>query len=208
MTSACTSHQIGPLEQLKLYHSLILRVLTVRSKTVLLFCVHADELELRYKLHSSRDVEVLWSRVTNLADGRLHTVTIGRLADTVSVQVKTPSMIHTVAGDYNKRGVFWYRHCEPKSRRKSFVINSPDFPVKGPSYWRPIHPLVLRLQRNLVHRDVNTQLSFVTCFHNIMWYKLGRCSWTGNFEHWCVLTSSHLQQNMKWQTTIYTMKWR
>ncbi|XP_036971862.1 contactin-associated protein-like 4 [Acanthopagrus latus] len=46
-----------------------------------------DELELRYKLHSSRDVEVLWSRVTNLADGRLHTVTIGRLADTVSVQI-------------------------------------------------------------------------------------------------------------------------
>nr|XP_046248206.1 contactin-associated protein-like 4 isoform X2 [Scatophagus argus] len=45
------------------------------------------ELELRYKLHSSRDVEVIWSRVTNLADGRLHTVTIRRLADVVSVQV-------------------------------------------------------------------------------------------------------------------------
>ncbi|XP_071342570.1 contactin-associated protein-like 4 isoform X2 [Trachinotus anak] len=46
-----------------------------------------DELELRYKLHSSRDVEVLASRVMNLADGRLHTVTIRRLADTVSVQI-------------------------------------------------------------------------------------------------------------------------
>uniref|UniRef100_A0A8C4F0C5 Contactin associated protein like 3 n=1 Tax=Dicentrarchus labrax TaxID=13489 RepID=A0A8C4F0C5_DICLA len=46
-----------------------------------------DELELRYKLHSSRDVEVLWSRVTNLADGHLHTVTVRRLADSVSVQV-------------------------------------------------------------------------------------------------------------------------
>ncbi|XP_070817481.1 contactin-associated protein-like 4 [Chaetodon trifascialis] len=46
-----------------------------------------DELELRYKMHSSRDVEVLWSRVTNLADGHLHTVTIRRLADTVSVQI-------------------------------------------------------------------------------------------------------------------------
>uniref|UniRef100_A0A671YUF9 Contactin-associated protein-like 4 n=1 Tax=Sparus aurata TaxID=8175 RepID=A0A671YUF9_SPAAU len=46
-----------------------------------------DELELRYKLHSSRDVEVLWSRVTNLADGRLHAVTIRRLADTVYVQI-------------------------------------------------------------------------------------------------------------------------
>nr|XP_020472734.1 contactin-associated protein-like 4 [Monopterus albus] len=46
-----------------------------------------DELELRYKLHGSRDVEVLGSRVTDLADGHLHTVTIRRLADTVSVQI-------------------------------------------------------------------------------------------------------------------------
>uniref|UniRef100_A0A8C4EYV8 Contactin associated protein like 3 n=1 Tax=Dicentrarchus labrax TaxID=13489 RepID=A0A8C4EYV8_DICLA len=55
-----------------------------------------DELELRYKLHSSRDVEVLWSRVTNLADGHLHTVTVRRLADSVSVQVSTHQIIHTV----------------------------------------------------------------------------------------------------------------
>uniref|UniRef100_A0A3Q3WFW0 Uncharacterized protein n=1 Tax=Mola mola TaxID=94237 RepID=A0A3Q3WFW0_MOLML len=48
-----------------------------------------DELELRYKLHSSRDVEVLLSRVSNLADGHLHTVTIRRLAATVSLQVIT-----------------------------------------------------------------------------------------------------------------------
>ncbi|XP_034531537.1 contactin-associated protein-like 4 isoform X2 [Notolabrus celidotus] len=46
-----------------------------------------DELELRYKLHSSRDVEVLGSRVMNLADGHLHSLTIRRLADTVSVQI-------------------------------------------------------------------------------------------------------------------------
>ncbi|XP_035503829.2 contactin-associated protein-like 4 isoform X2 [Scophthalmus maximus] len=50
------------------------------------FC-HEDGLELRYKLHSSRDVEVLASGVTSLADGRLHTVTIGRRADAVSVQI-------------------------------------------------------------------------------------------------------------------------
>lgn len=55
----------------------------------MLFCVCKDELEVRYKLYSSRDVEVLGSRVTNLADGRLHTVTIRRLADTVTVQVQT-----------------------------------------------------------------------------------------------------------------------
>ncbi|XP_049443304.1 contactin-associated protein-like 4 isoform X1 [Epinephelus fuscoguttatus] len=46
-----------------------------------------DELELRYKLHSSRDAEVLGSRVTSLADGRLHTVIVRRLADTVSIQI-------------------------------------------------------------------------------------------------------------------------
>ncbi|XP_047444283.1 contactin-associated protein-like 4 [Mugil cephalus] len=46
-----------------------------------------DELELRYKLHSSRDAEVLSSRVMNLADGRLHTVTVKRLADSVSMQI-------------------------------------------------------------------------------------------------------------------------
>ncbi|KAM7409799.1 hypothetical protein PAMA_001340 [Pampus argenteus] len=46
-----------------------------------------DELELRYKLHSSRDVEVLESRVMNLADGRLHTVAIRRLGETVSIQI-------------------------------------------------------------------------------------------------------------------------
>ena len=68
---------------------------------VLLFFVCKDELELRYKLHSSRDVEVLGSRVTNLADGRLHTVIIRRQADTVSVQVGThkypQQIIHTVS---------------------------------------------------------------------------------------------------------------
>ncbi|XP_029905626.1 contactin-associated protein-like 4 [Myripristis murdjan] len=46
-----------------------------------------DELEVRYKLHNSRDAEALVSRVRNLADGRLHTVTIRRLTDTVSVQI-------------------------------------------------------------------------------------------------------------------------
>lgn len=55
--------------------------------TEMLFCLFADELELRYKLHGSRDVEVLGSRVMNLADGQLHSVTIRRLADAVSVQV-------------------------------------------------------------------------------------------------------------------------
>ncbi|XP_017276057.1 contactin-associated protein-like 4 isoform X2 [Kryptolebias marmoratus] len=57
-----------------------------REYLILLINKH-DELEIRYKLHSSRDVEVLSSRVMNLADGRLHAVTIRRQADTVSVQI-------------------------------------------------------------------------------------------------------------------------
>ncbi|KAM4574759.1 contactin-associated protein-like 4 [Fundulus diaphanus] len=57
-----------------------------REYLILLINKH-DELEVRYKLHSSRDVEVLSSRVMNLADGRLHTVTIRRQADMVSVQI-------------------------------------------------------------------------------------------------------------------------
>lgn len=54
----------------------------------LFFPVCKDELEVRYKLHSSKDVEVLWSRVSNMADGLLHSVSIRRLENTVSLQVK------------------------------------------------------------------------------------------------------------------------
>uniref|UniRef100_A0A1A8HLU9 Contactin associated protein-like 5a n=1 Tax=Nothobranchius korthausae TaxID=1143690 RepID=A0A1A8HLU9_9TELE len=57
-----------------------------REHLILLINKH-DELEVQYKLHSSKNVEVLSSRVMNLADGRLHTVTIRRQADAVSVQV-------------------------------------------------------------------------------------------------------------------------
>ncbi|TKS79430.1 Contactin-associated protein-like 4 [Collichthys lucidus] len=46
-----------------------------------------DKLEVRYKLDSSRDAEVLRSRVRSLANGQLHTVTIRRQSDSVSVQV-------------------------------------------------------------------------------------------------------------------------
>ncbi|KAM3850375.1 contactin-associated protein-like 4, partial [Diretmus argenteus] len=46
-----------------------------------------DKLELRYKLDNSREAEVLRSRVRNLANRQLHSVTIRRLADTVSVQI-------------------------------------------------------------------------------------------------------------------------
>ncbi|KAF7659846.1 hypothetical protein LDENG_00291450 [Lucifuga dentata] len=46
-----------------------------------------DKLEVRYKLDSSKDEDVLRSKVRNLANGQLHTVTISRLADAVCVQI-------------------------------------------------------------------------------------------------------------------------
>lgn len=55
--------------------------------------MYEDKLEVRYKLDSSRDAEVLRSSVRNVANGQLHTVTIKRLTDSVSVQVKTPHQL-------------------------------------------------------------------------------------------------------------------
>uniref|UniRef100_A0A672IV76 Contactin associated protein like 3 n=1 Tax=Salarias fasciatus TaxID=181472 RepID=A0A672IV76_SALFA len=82
----------SPALLLHLFYSIPLRHITT------CFCVFVgeDELELRYKLHSRRDVEVLSSRVMNLADRRLHTVIIRRLADSVSIQVKTQQIFYGV----------------------------------------------------------------------------------------------------------------
>ncbi|KAM3875665.1 contactin-associated protein-like 4 [Diretmus argenteus] len=66
-----------------------------REYLALLISKH-DELEVRYKLHKSRAAEVLGSRVRNLANGKLHTITIRRLADTVSVQID-----HNPREDFN-----------------------------------------------------------------------------------------------------------
>ncbi|XP_019957931.2 contactin-associated protein-like 4 isoform X1 [Paralichthys olivaceus] len=46
-----------------------------------------DELEVRFKLDSSREADILRSRVKSLANGQLHTVTVKRLSDSVSVQI-------------------------------------------------------------------------------------------------------------------------
>ncbi|XP_058488896.1 contactin-associated protein-like 4 isoform X2 [Solea solea] len=46
-----------------------------------------DKLEVRYKLDGSREPEVLRSKVRSLANGQLHTVTVRRLSDSVSVQI-------------------------------------------------------------------------------------------------------------------------
>uniref|UniRef100_A0A8C4FD84 Contactin associated protein like 3 n=1 Tax=Dicentrarchus labrax TaxID=13489 RepID=A0A8C4FD84_DICLA len=67
-----------------------------REYLALLINKHGEDLEVRYKLDSSRDVEVLRSRVRSLANGQLHTVTIRRLTDSVSVQVKIHAHTHHI----------------------------------------------------------------------------------------------------------------
>ncbi|XP_073347320.1 contactin-associated protein-like 4 [Pagrus major] len=57
-----------------------------REHLALLINKH-DKLEVRYKLDGGRDAEVLRSRVRSLANGQLHTVTIRRLSDSVSLQI-------------------------------------------------------------------------------------------------------------------------
>ncbi|XP_029001997.1 contactin-associated protein-like 4 [Betta splendens] len=66
--------------------ALLLYVHSLHREYLALLINSHDELELRYKLHSG-DVEVVGSRVENLADGNLHTVTIRRLADAVSMRI-------------------------------------------------------------------------------------------------------------------------
>ncbi|KAM4591135.1 contactin-associated protein-like 4 [Odontesthes bonariensis] len=46
-----------------------------------------DKLEVRYRLDSGKHAEILRSKVRNLADRQLHSVTISRVADAVSVQI-------------------------------------------------------------------------------------------------------------------------
>ncbi|KAM6919785.1 LOW QUALITY PROTEIN: contactin-associated protein-like 4 [Lycodopsis pacificus] len=67
--------------------ALLLYVSSYYRESLALLINKHDVLEVRYKLDSSRDAEVLRSSVESLADGQLHTVTISRLTDSVSVQI-------------------------------------------------------------------------------------------------------------------------
>ncbi|XP_037537320.1 contactin-associated protein-like 4 [Nematolebias whitei] len=59
-----------------------------------------DKLEVRYKLDSSRDADVLRSSGRSLANGRLHTVTVRRLTHAVSVQVdQNPREVFNLTSD-------------------------------------------------------------------------------------------------------------
>uniref|UniRef100_A0A3B4ZJD8 Contactin-associated protein-like 4 n=1 Tax=Stegastes partitus TaxID=144197 RepID=A0A3B4ZJD8_9TELE len=69
-----------------------------REYLALLINKHGErDLEVRYKLDSSREAEVLRSKVRILANGQLHTVTIRRLTDSVSVQVTTHTVTHSLS---------------------------------------------------------------------------------------------------------------
>ncbi|XP_017266467.1 contactin-associated protein-like 4 isoform X2 [Kryptolebias marmoratus] len=59
-----------------------------------------DKLEVRYKLDSSREVEVLRSGVRSLTNGQLHAVTIRKLTHTVSLQVdQNPREVFNLTSD-------------------------------------------------------------------------------------------------------------
>ncbi|XP_068590882.1 contactin-associated protein-like 4 [Cebidichthys violaceus] len=67
--------------------ALLLYVSSYYRESLALLINKHDMLEVRYKLDGSRDAEVLRSRVKSLADGQLHTVSISRLTDSVSLQI-------------------------------------------------------------------------------------------------------------------------
>ncbi|XP_045927404.1 contactin-associated protein-like 4 [Micropterus dolomieu] len=67
--------------------ALLLYVSSYHREYLALLLNKHDKLEVRYRLDSSKDADILRSKVTNLANGQLHAVTISRLADTVSVQI-------------------------------------------------------------------------------------------------------------------------
>ncbi|KAF3698567.1 Contactin-associated protein-like 4 Cell recognition molecule Caspr4 Precursor [Channa argus] len=67
--------------------ALLLYVSSYSTEYLALLINKNDKLELRYKLDSSREADVLRSSVRSLANGQLHFVTIRRRTDSVSVQV-------------------------------------------------------------------------------------------------------------------------
>lgn len=52
-----------------------------------IYFVCSDKLEVRYKLDSSREAEALRSSSRSLSNGQLHSVTVRRLTNAVSLQV-------------------------------------------------------------------------------------------------------------------------
>ncbi|KAM4730174.1 contactin-associated protein-like 4 [Anableps anableps] len=67
--------------------ALFLYVGSHRREYLALLVNKQEQLEVRYRLESSNKEEILRSKVRNLADRQLHSVSISRLADSVTIQV-------------------------------------------------------------------------------------------------------------------------
>ncbi|XP_047458129.1 contactin-associated protein-like 4 isoform X2 [Mugil cephalus] len=76
--------------------ALLLYVGSYHREYLALLLNKQDVLEVRYRLDSSKDAEILRSSVPNLANRQLHVVTISRLAEAVSVQID-----HNAKEDFN-----------------------------------------------------------------------------------------------------------
>ncbi|KAJ3594995.1 hypothetical protein NHX12_004300 [Muraenolepis orangiensis] len=84
--------------------ALLLYVSSFYKEHLALLINKHDKLEVRYQLGGARDAEVLRSRVRNLADGQLHTLTVHRHLEAVSVQVDQNTREDfnlTVDGEFN-----------------------------------------------------------------------------------------------------------
>ncbi|XP_041867089.1 contactin-associated protein-like 4 [Melanotaenia boesemani] len=67
--------------------ALLLYVSSYHSEYLALLLNKQEKLEVRYKLESNKDAEILTSKVKNLANKQLHSVVVSRLAESVSVQI-------------------------------------------------------------------------------------------------------------------------
>ncbi|XP_077381293.1 contactin-associated protein-like 4 isoform X1 [Festucalex cinctus] len=67
--------------------ALLLYVSSYQREYLALLINKYDKLEVRYRLHGSKEAEVLRSQLKGLADGRLHSVLVSRLMDAVSLQI-------------------------------------------------------------------------------------------------------------------------
>ncbi|KAG7512883.1 contactin-associated protein-like 4 [Solea senegalensis] len=86
--------------------ALILYVGSYHREYLALLLNKHDKLEVRYRLDSSRDAEVLRSNVKRLASGHLHTVTLCRLADAVSMQIdQNPKEEFNLTSDVEFNGI-------------------------------------------------------------------------------------------------------
>ncbi|XP_054885395.1 contactin-associated protein-like 4 [Poeciliopsis prolifica] len=74
--------------------ALFLYVSSRRRQYLALLLNKQEQLEVRYRLESSNEEEIVRSKARSLADGRPHSVSVSRLADSVTVQVDQHSKEH------------------------------------------------------------------------------------------------------------------